>query len=99
MTILTIHHIAQRPDFLGGKPHIAGTRISVHQIAVLYERHNWSLERIADEHDVTPAQIYAALSYYHDHRKQINEEIAAADHLAHEVGTPLSEILTRNKDD
>jgi uncharacterized protein (DUF433 family) len=76
---------------------IAGTRITAHDIAVMHVMNNSPVKWIAENYDITPAQIYAALSYYYDHKEQIDREIREGDELAREVGTPLSEVIARMK--
>ncbi len=62
---------------MGGKPHIRERRISVENIAVLHNN-GWEVEQIGGELELTPAQIYAALSYYFDHQEEIDEKILQA---------------------
>jgi uncharacterized protein (DUF433 family) len=92
MAIIPIEYIAMTPDICGGKPHIAGKRITVQNIAVLHVRNGWSVEQITDELELTPAQIYAALSYYHDHKDEIDQSIREADALARKIGTPIEAL-------
>src|SRR4051794_34384521 len=71
-------HIVSTPDTCGGKPRIAGSRIQVKHIAIMHEREGKSPEEIVSEFPhLTLAGIYAALAYYHDHREEMNAEIAA----------------------
>ena len=71
-------YIVSTPDTCGGKPRIAGSRIQVKQVAIMHERQRMSPEEIVSEFPhLTMASIYAALAYYHDHREEINAEIAA----------------------
>lgn len=77
---------------------ISGTRITVHDIAALYVLNRSPLEWIVENYNLTPAQIYAALSYYYDHKEQIDREIAEADALAQRVGLPLDELVAKHKD-
>jgi len=35
----------------------------------------WSVDRICEEYDLTPAQVYAAWLYYYDHKEEIDKEI------------------------
>jgi uncharacterized protein (DUF433 family) len=58
---------------LGGKPRIAGRRISVQNIVVWHEHLGKSADEIAAEYDLTLADVYAALAYYFDHREQIDQ--------------------------
>ena len=71
-------HIVSTPDTCGGKPRIAGSRIQVKHVAIMHERQRMSPEEIVSEFPhLTLAAIYAALAYYHDHREEMNAEIAA----------------------
>jgi uncharacterized protein (DUF433 family) len=69
-------HIESTPGISGGKPRIAGHRITVQNIAVWHERLGKSADEIAAEYDLTLADVYAALAYYFDHRAEIDQSIA-----------------------
>ena len=75
-------HIETTPGVVGGKPRIAGRRIAVQHVAVWHERLGLSAEEIAVEHDLSLADVYAALAYYHDHRAEIAEAIRADEAFA-----------------
>jgi uncharacterized protein (DUF433 family) len=71
--------IACSSEVAGGKPHIAGTGMTVHRIVRWYKQ-GYGAEQIADEYShLTLAQVYAALSYYHANQSQIEAELAAED--------------------
>jgi len=90
-TIAPINHIEITDDGFGGtEPVIAGTRITVHEIAGMHVMGGTSVDTISELFVLTPAQIYAALAYYFDHRAQIDSELAEADRLMRELGEPLS---------
>lgn len=61
----------------GTRPVLKGTRVGVATI-VAYHRLGYSPEKIAVEilPHLTPAQVYDALSYYHDHREEVDRELA-----------------------
>ena len=63
-----VQHIEQPPDITGGKPRIAGSRISVQNVVIWYERMGKSADEIASDYGVTLADVYAALAYYYDNR-------------------------------
>jgi len=67
--------IVRTPDICGGKPRIAGHRITVQNIAIWHDRLGWSADEIASEYDLELADIYAALAYYFAHREEINQSI------------------------
>src|SRR5437868_14946575 len=69
-------HIEVTPGVAGGKPRIAGRRITVQDIAVWHERLGVSADEIATEYDLTLADVHAALAYYFDHRAEIDQAIA-----------------------
>lgn len=65
-------HIVITKGIVGGKPRIAGHRIDVQDIVLWHERLGKSADEIAEEYDLTLADVYAALAYYFDHRAQID---------------------------
>ena len=71
-------HIEITPNVLGGKPRIAGHRISVQDVAIWHEQMGQSVEQIASEYHLSIADIYAALAYYHDHRSEIDQSMQDA---------------------
>jgi uncharacterized protein (DUF433 family) len=68
-------HIAITPGVAGGKPRIAGHRITVQNIAVWHERLAKTADEIADEHDLDLSEVHAALAYYFDHREEIDKSL------------------------
>ena len=63
------------PGIVGGKPRIAGRRISVQNIVIWHERLDKSVDEISTEYGLSLAEIHAALSYYFDHQDDINTNI------------------------
>jgi len=56
-------------------PVIAGTRIAVWMIAAMHRRGE-TVENILDAYPwLSPAQVYDALAYYHDHKEEIERQI------------------------
>ena len=55
-------HIEITPGIAGGKPRVAGHRITVQNIAIWHERMGKEADEIAAEYDVTLADVYAALA-------------------------------------
>lgn len=68
-------HIEITPGVAGGRPRIAGHRITVENIAIWHERMGMSADEIATEYDLSLADVYAALAYYFDHRIEIERSI------------------------
>ena len=69
--------ITQTPGIFGGRPCIAGTRVTVRRIVGEY-RAGYTPEEIQTQlPHLTMAQILAALTYYHANREAMDEAIAA----------------------
>ena len=66
-------HIEITPGVAGGKPRLAGHRITVQNIAIWHERTGLSADEIATEYGLSLADVYAALAYYYDHREAIDQ--------------------------
>jgi len=63
--------IVQTPGVLGGKPRIKGHRIAVHRVAGWWKS-GLTIEEIGERLSaLAPAEIHAALAYYHLHREEI----------------------------
>jgi uncharacterized protein (DUF433 family) len=71
--------IESTPGIRGGKPRIAGHRITVEDIAIWHERLGQSVDEIATDYDLSLADVYAALAYYFDHRDEIDQSIAEGE--------------------
>ncbi len=75
-SIAITQHIEITPGVCGGKPRIAGHRIKVQDIVIWHEKMGMSPDEIIYHHpSITLADVYAALTYYHDHREQIRHDI------------------------
>src|SRR5436305_6238963 len=68
-------HIEIAPEIAGGKPRIAGHRITVQNVVVWHELMGKGVDEIAMEYDLSVADVYAALAYYFDHREEIDRAI------------------------
>ena len=97
---ISAEHIEITPGVCGGKPRIAGHRITVQNVVLWHERGGLSPDEIVSRHpSITLADVYAALTYYHDHRDEIRAQIQAdeefADQLKASSSSPLQEKLRR----
>ena len=67
-------HIVKIDGVVGGQAVIEGTRIAVWHIVGYYYKVGMSVEDIVAEwYYLTPAQVFSALAYYHDHKQEIDE--------------------------
>lgn len=90
-------HIEITAGVAGGKPRIAGHRITVQNIVIWHERMGESVDEISAEYDLSPAAIHAALAYYFDHRQAIDRAIAEdeafVEALREQNDSPLAKKL------
>jgi uncharacterized protein (DUF433 family) len=60
-----------------GVPVIASTRFKVALLIEQTRAYGWNAEEAREQHpQLTLAQIYSALAYYHDHRDEIDAYLA-----------------------
>jgi uncharacterized protein (DUF433 family) len=83
--------IVRSQDTLNGKPRINGHRIGVHRVAGWWKL-GLSIEEIGQRlSTLAPAEIHAALAYYHLHREEIEgylqEERDACRNLERKAAT------------
>jgi uncharacterized protein (DUF433 family) len=92
--------IESTPGIMGGKPRIAGRRITVQDIAVWCVRLGRSVDDVASEYDLTLADVHTALAYYFDHRTEIDRSIdegrAFADALKVRTPSKVTQMLTES---
>lgn len=109
-TIVSTSYIVRTPGVVGGRPRITGHRIAVDAVVDLYVRQRYPVEEIGVHLGLTPAEIYAALSYYYDHQEEIDDILLELDaheeaaralapdgHLTAEHLTQLPELAERIK--
>jgi uncharacterized protein (DUF433 family) len=99
MEATEVQHIQVTPGLRGGKPHIAGTRITVSDIVILHLKLGQPVAEIAAEYDLSLADVYAALAYYFDHRaaidRQMEEDEVYAEAFARSNPSKLQAKLNR----
>ena len=75
-------HIVQVPGVRGGRPVVRGTGLSIDLLARFHRMGASPEELLATYPQLTPAALYDALSYYHDHREEIDHQIDETSDLA-----------------
>jgi uncharacterized protein (DUF433 family) len=88
MTTIMAQHIEIVPEVRGGRPHLAGTRIAASDVVLMHLRLAQTLEEIAGKYDLSLAAVYAAMTYYYDHRDEIERDL--------EEDTAYAEAVRRN---
>ena len=87
------HYITSVPGICGGRPIIKGTRTPIRAIVGYYKLGLSVEETIEGLPDLTAAQVYEALSYYHEHPSEIEQDIAESqvENLMERYGLRLAE--------
>ena len=74
-TLESINLITRKPGVRGGRPCILGTGLKVSDIVMAMRYHDRSPEQISEGYQISMAEVYAALSYYHAHQREIDNDI------------------------
>jgi len=74
-------HIEVTAGVCGGRARIAGHRIRVQDIVLWTEQGQSPDQIVADYPHVSLADVYGALTYYHDNREKIDRQIREDDEL------------------
>lgn len=93
-----LSRISIDPNICFGRPCIAGTRVRVQDVFVWHELQGLSADEIVSRFpQLTMADVYAALSYYWDHRDEIQRDMQAESDLVTRLRqqsvSPLAEKL------
>ncbi len=96
-------YIECTPGIRGGRPRLAGTRITVADIALMHLRMGQSLEEIAGKYDLSIAAVYVAMAYYYDRRDEIErtirEDLAFVEGFQRSNSSTLDEKLSSLRGD
>lgn len=72
-------HIEATPGVCGGRPRIAGHRIRVQDIVLWTEQGQSSDEIVSSFPQLSLADVHAALTFYYDHRDEIDRQVREDD--------------------
>jgi uncharacterized protein (DUF433 family) len=87
-------HIVITPGVCGGKPRIAGHRITVQNVVIAHERGGLTPDEIVAQHSgITLADVYAALAYYWDHAEEIRAQIKSDEAFAESLRAQSKSLL------
>lgn len=81
-TMLSIDLVASDSQVRGGRPCIAGTGIRVTDVVMANLFHRRQPDEIAADYELSLAQVYAALSYYYEHKVGLDADIRVQVELA-----------------
>ncbi len=74
-TIESIDLIYRNPEVRGGKPCIVGTGLRVIDIVMATDFADRSPDQLAQDYDISLAQVHAALAYYYENKGEIDDDI------------------------
>jgi len=90
-------HITTAKGVQGGNPIIVNTRIPVRTIIIWYKQGKDVDEILETYPELSPAQVYDALSYYHDNQKAVEKEISLLqDHEVWQMKYPPGKGISRD---
>lgn len=86
-----INHIEIRD----GEAYLSGRNIKVRMVARMHLWENSSIEDVMEHYNLEPAEVYAALAFYHDNREALDAEYEASMELLKQVGTSTDEFRAK----
>lgn len=92
---IPINYIERKPD--SDYYRIIGKGVTVEFLSCLIDDPEWPMERICGNYGLTPAEVYAAWSFYYDYKAEIDrriEEAAQQHEAATKENTELRAQLT-----
>jgi uncharacterized protein (DUF433 family) len=92
--VISINYIERKPD--SEKYRIIGKGITVEYLSRLIDDPEWPVARICEAYGLTPSEVYAAWSFYYDHKAEIDENVRRNDE-AIEVLPSIREHLERKR--
>ncbi|MCC7190674.1 MAG: DUF433 domain-containing protein [Anaerolineales bacterium] len=91
-------HIEITPGVMGGKPRIAGHRISVQNVVIWHNEMGHSVEQIAEDYNLSLADVYAALTYYYDHKEEVDRSMLEDEKFVEEMKRQYPSKLKKKLD-
>lgn len=74
--VIPINYIERKPE--SDYYRIVGKGVTVEFLSRLLNQPDWHVERICQNYGLTPAEIYAAWSFYYDHKAEIDHRLEEA---------------------
>jgi len=83
-------YITRRKNYCGGQPIIKGTKFPVRSVVAYVLQQGMTPEELVTLFPhLTLAQVYDALSYYYDHKAEIDRDLAVNTEEYWKAKTPL----------
>jgi uncharacterized protein (DUF433 family) len=74
-TIIPINYIERKPN--SDKYRIVNKGVTVEFLAQFINDPEWSIERICENYNLTPAEVHSAWAFYYDHQDEIDNRLQA----------------------
>ncbi len=84
-TIESIDLIYRNPNVRGGRPCIVGTGLRVIDIVMAMKFADRSPAQMAEDYQVSPGKIHAALAYYYENQDEIDDDIREDQRRSKEI--------------
>jgi uncharacterized protein (DUF433 family) len=83
-----VNHIEVRD----GKAYIQGRNIKAEMVARLHIMEQMRVEDVAEQYNLSPAEVYSAIAFYYDNQATLDAEYEKSLELAREIGTSFDEF-------
>ena len=84
-TPISINLITTNPKVRGGRPCIVGTNLRISDVVVAHLFHDQTADEISAGYVIPISAVYAALSYYFEHKSEIDADIRQQIDTAHKL--------------
>ena len=91
-------HIVKEPGYCGGKAAIDNTRVRVNNVVFLHNEGKAPEQILVEYPDLSLAQVHAALTYYYDHKDEIEAELAGDEGWEERFERRRAEALAPHRD-
>ncbi|MFN8376100.1 MAG: DUF433 domain-containing protein [Anaerolineae bacterium] len=91
--IIPINYIERKPN--SEKYRVVGKGVTVEFLSLFVDDPEWTVERICENYNLTPAEVYAAWSFYYDHKAEIDARVKAASTTTPEQEQQQHDLRTR----
>jgi uncharacterized protein (DUF433 family) len=96
MSTAETKYIESTAGVCGGRPRVAGTRVRVQDIYVWHEVAGRSAEEIVASYpQLSLGDVYAALTYFWDHRAEMEAQLKADEDLVEQLKREYPSILAQ----
>ena len=74
--IIPLNYIERKPgsDYY----RVVGKGVTVEFLSRLIDDPEWTLDRICENYNLTPAEVHAAWAFYYEHQQEIDQRIESA---------------------